>query len=194
VQHLHCGIGNIHKPTITFILHPLGMDELEMTAKQTTEKWTKWIMIYIYKETNTKMTEQVVTDPSEVVQQYTPCEELRQQKRRTIATPRGNNTLNGSNALKNGIHIGVIDQKTYCNLSENAKTPMCQRKTKIVGNSDRQEILKYQRHRERWTSRQSVENSLNQQRMRRDQQHRSACAVTVAHLRESEPIAMTNNK
>lgn len=135
------------------------------------------------------MTEQIVSDPSEVVHQHTSCEELRQQTRRVIATPRGNNLSSGPNAFKNGIHTGVIDQKIFCKLTDATKAPMCQKSTKVMGYADMQAVRNRVLKQAEWSTR-SMELGSNNKRMRLDQQHRMACAVTTAHLRESFAIPL----
>ena len=137
----------------------------------------------------TKTPEPVVMDTVEIVQQYTPCEELRQQ-RRSIATYRGSNVSNGYTAFKNGIHIGVIDQQTYCRLSDHSKAPMCQTKTKFIGNADIQMIQKYGRKREEWTTRGSVEQQRNMKRIRTDQQQRKSCAMAQEYMKDHATISM----
>jgi hypothetical protein len=129
---------------------------------------------------------------SEVIQEYTPCDDLRN-VHRTV----GNRQPQSSDAMKNNIHYGAVNQTTYCSLSENNKTPFCQDKiqnaSKGWGDSLVKTVINKQRQGTHWTISRSYERSVNERRTRNDRRMRTACAMAQG-LREPHPIAMPDVK
>ena len=127
---------------------------------------------------------------SEVVQEYTPCDALRN-FHRTVGTRQPHS----SDAMKN-IHFGVVNQKTVCSLSENNKTPFCQDKvenaSKGAGESVVKTVLTKQYRGQHWTH-SSAEQAYNERRARVDRRMRTACAKQQG-LPEPHPIAMPDVK
>ena len=134
---------------------------------------------------------EVVSHSTELIQDYTPCENLKL-VRRSIAIPRGTSSVVGYNAIASNIHNGIVTHQTMCQLIGNNENPLCKHEQKTVGDAVVKEVRLQQEDRRDWTTRRSVEQGVNKKRMRVDAMWRSACAVVATHRKQLDPLTMPN--
>jgi hypothetical protein len=134
---------------------------------------------------------EVVSSSVELVQDYTPCENLKL-IRRSIAIPRGTSSVVGHDAIASNIHNGIVTHQTMCQIIGNNENPLCQHEQKTIGDAVVKEVQLHREDRRDWTERRSVEQGVNRKRMRVDQMWRSACAVVATHRKQLDPITMPN--